>query len=268
MLHVEHLSLRYSGNMVVRDVSFTLRPGEIVAYLGANGAGKTTTVKALIGLMQPRRGRILYDGRDVADDLTAWRARIGYVPETADVYPFLSGLEYLELCGHMRALPDRVVRSRSEALLALVGLESQRDQPLSAYSKGMRQKVLICAALLHDPVLLVLDEPLSGLDVTTVMVLKALLRRLAARGRIVLYSTHMLEIAENLCERVLILHRGLIVADDSVANLREMSRRPSLEAVFAACVGAEGPEQTAERILDVVSGSLDPGGPRPDASAR
>jgi ABC-2 type transport system ATP-binding protein len=253
MLSLEHVAVSFSGRRVLRDVGFSLRRGEIVAYLGANGSGKTTTVKVLTGLLRPSRGRVLLDGVDVAVDPIAYRRRLGFVPETADVYPFLSGREYLQLVGHLRQLPEAGLDERIDELLSLLGLSHHRYQALESYSKGMRQKVLIAAALLHDPEILVLDEPLSGLDATAVMVVKALLRELAARGRIILYSTHLLEIAERLCTRVLILHGGSVVADDSVLNLRALSR--SLEEVFAGWVLDDRPDETAARILQLVCGA-------------
>jgi ABC-2 type transport system ATP-binding protein len=253
VLSVEHLQVKYSGRPVLRDVSFSVAPGEIVAYLGANGAGKTTTVRVLTGLLQPGLGRVLVDGQDIAEDLVGYRRRLGYVPETAEVYPFLSGREYLQLAGRLRGLPERRLNEKVDELLEALGLGEHRHQSLSSYSKGMRQKVLICAALLHDPELLVLDEPLSGLDVTAVMVTKALLRGLAARGRTILYSTHLLEVAEKLCQRVLILHEGRVVADDSVENLRRLSEQPSLEAVFSARVLEDSPDAIARRLLEVVA---------------
>jgi ABC-2 type transport system ATP-binding protein len=191
----------------------------------------------------------------VVEDPLGYRRRLGYVPEAAEVYPFLSGREYLLLAGRLRALPEPTLERRVDELLELLELGPQRHQALDSYSKGMRQKVLIGTALLHDPEVLVLDEPLSGLDVSSVLVMKALLRELAARGRAILYSTHHLEVAERLCERVLILHDGRVVADDSVANLRELRRQPSLEAIFSTWVLEDRPEATAARIARVVSGA-------------
>ena len=253
MLIVEHLGVKYSGLPVLRDVSFSIGRGETVAYLGANGAGKTTTVKVLTGLLEPGRGRILLDACDVSSDLVAYRRRLGYVPETAEVYPFLSGREYLLLVGRLRSLPEKPLRERVDELLEILGLAEHRHQMLGSYSKGMRQKVLISAAVLHDPEILILDEPLSGLDVTFVLVTKALLTGLAARGKIILYSTHMLDVAEKLCRRALILHQGRIVADDSVEKLRELSQRPSLEEIFSAWVLAGSPDEIARRMLEIVA---------------
>ena len=255
MLALEHVAVRYSRRPVLRDVSFSVAPGEIVAYLGANGAGKTTTMKVVTGLREPDSGRVLFAGRDVAEDPLGYRRRLGYVPETADAYPFLSGREYLLLAARLRALPEHGLARRVDELLELLDLGPDRHKALDSYSKGMRQKVLIGAALLHDPEVLVLDEPLSGLDVASVLVMKALLRELGARGRAILYSTHHLEVAERLCERVLILHEGRVVADDSVANLRELRRQPSLEAIFSSWVLGDRPEATAARIAGLVAGT-------------
>ncbi len=255
MLTLEHVAVRYSGRPVLRDVSFSIAPGEIVAYVGANGAGKTTTMKVVTGLATPDYGRVLFRGRDVEEDPLGYRRQLGYVPETAEVYPFLSGREYLLLSGRLRSLPEETLEGRVDRLLELLGLAGHRHQGLDSYSKGMRQKVLIAAALLHDPLVLVLDEPLSGLDVSSVLVMKALLRELAGRGRVILYSTHHLEVAEKLCERVLILHEGRVVADDSVANLRELRQRPSLEEIFASWVLEDEPQATAARIARVMTGA-------------
>ncbi len=253
MLIVEHLGVKYSGVPVLRDVSFSIGRGETVAYLGANGSGKTTTVKVLTGLLEPGRGRILLDACDVSSDLVAYRSRLGYVPETAEVYPFLSGREYLLLVGRLRSLPEKPLRERVDELLEILGLGEHRHQLLGSYSKGMRQKVLIAAAVLHDPEILILDEPLSGLDVTFVLVTKALLTGLAARGKIILYSTHVLDVAEKLCRRALILHQGRIVADDSVEKLRELSQKPSLEETFSAWILDASPDEIARRMLEIVA---------------
>jgi ABC-2 type transport system ATP-binding protein len=252
MLEARDLSHTYSVVPVLRDVDLTVRRGEIVGYLGPNGAGKTTTVRILAGLLAPSRGQVLFEGHDVQDDPLAYRRRLGYVPETPDVYPFLTGHEYLTLVGRLRALPERLLRARVTDLLELLGLRPAQNVPLATYSKGMRQKVLIAAALLHNPDVLIFDEPLSGLDVTTVLVMKSLMRKLAERGRIIVYSSHLLDVVERLCARVVILHHGRIAADDSVANLRELMQRPSLEETFSALVIEEDTDSVADDILEVV----------------
>src|SRR5271157_4865013 len=182
MLEICNLTKRYNGIPAVEDVSFTIKPGEILGYVGPNGAGKTTTVKMIIGLVEPSEGQIRFQGRSVIEDLPGFQARIGYVPEEPHLYPHLSGREYLQLAGRLRGLPRTILDSKIDEFLRLFSLWEDRHCLVSAYSKGMRQKILLSAALLHNPELLILDEPLSGLDVTTALVLRDLLGELAAMG--------------------------------------------------------------------------------------
>src|SRR5208283_5262700 len=190
MLEVRGLTKRYNGIPAIDQVSFSIGPGEILGYLGPNGAGKSTTVKILIGLIEPTAGQILFRGSDVRQHRIAFQRSIGYVPEEAYLYPHLSGREHLQLAGR---------------LLRLFSLWEDRESPLSSYSKGMRQKVLLCGALLHNPDLLILDEPFSGLDVGTALVLRLLLQRLAGEGKMILYSSHVLDVVEKICSTVVIL---------------------------------------------------------------
>jgi ABC-2 type transport system ATP-binding protein len=247
-LEARGLTKRFASVAVVRAVDVVVRPGEVIGYLGPNGSGKTTTVRMITGLTEPSQGSILHDGRSVFDDLVGFRRRLGYVPEEAQLYPFLSGREYLELVGRLRELPVALLERKINSLLELFGILSAADQPLSGYSKGMKQKVLISAALLHDPDVLVFDEPESGLDVATGLVLRHLVRALAAAGKAVLYSSHILEVVEKVCTRVIVLHRGRIVANDSVEHLRELMSRDSLEAVFRELVLRVDPESTARDL--------------------
>jgi len=253
MLEARSLTKYYSRTPAVRNVSFTIQPGEILGYLGPNGAGKSTTVKMLTGLIEPSEGQIFYQGRTVYDDFTAFQRRIGYVPEEAHVYPHLSGREYLQLAGRLRGMPRRVLDPKMAEFLRLFGLWDDRHAPLSSYSKGMRQKILLSAALLHDPEVLILDEPFSGLDVTTALMLRSLLRGLADRGKTILYSSHVLEVVEKVCSNVLILRKGEVAAYDSIDRLRELMSQPSLEGVFAQLAEAEDGDAVASRILDVMS---------------
>ena len=255
MLEAQHLVKRFFGITVVDDVSFVVRPGEIVGYLGPNGSGKTTTGRMLTGLVEPSSGLVLFDGCNVSDDPIAYRRRLGYVPEEPMLYPFLSAREQLRLLGRLRELEPTTMERKIDDLLNLFGLSDAAEQSISAYSKGMKQKVLIIGALLHDPDLLIFDEPDSGLDVSTTLVLRHLVRMLAARGKAVLYSSHVLEMVEKLCTRVIVLHRGRIVAEDTVQQLRAVMADASLEHVFAELVLERNPEQTARDIADVVAGA-------------
>jgi len=254
MLEARNLVKRYFGVTVVDGVSFVVQPGEVVGYLGPNGSGKTTTGRMLTGLVEPSSGLVLFEGRAVSADPIEYRRRLGYVPEEPLLYPFLSAREQLRLLGRLRELPAATMERRMNALIELFGLGEAAEQPMSAYSKGMKQKVLIIAALLHDPDLLIFDEPDSGLDVTTLLVLRHLVHTLASRGKAILYSSHVLEVVEKLCTRVIILHRGRIVAQDTVEKLRSLMAHESLEEVFAELVLEVNPEETARNIADVVTG--------------
>jgi ABC-2 type transport system ATP-binding protein len=252
MLEVINLSKHYRSIPVVQQVSFSIRRGEILGYLGPNGAGKSTTVKMLIGLIEPTGGQILFDGRNVADDLKAFQSRIGYVAEEAHLYSHLSGREYLQLAARLRGLTRGTYQPKIDGLLRLFGLWEDRHSLLASYSKGMSQKILLSSALLHDPEILILDEPFSGLDVNAAIVLRSLLRRSAERGKIVLYSSHVLEVVERVATKVLILQKGKVVAHDSVTRLREMAAASSLEGVFSQVTEAEDGDALARRIIEVV----------------
>ncbi len=248
MLELRGISKKFSAFTVVNNVSFTVEPGEVLGYLGPNGAGKTTTIKMLAGLLKPSRGSILYEGREIRDDLCGYKRRLGYVPEQADIYPHLSPYDYLVMVGRLRGIRERTLRTRVLDFLSIFGLEQDMNAPVSSFSKGMRQKVLISAALLHDPDILLLDEPLSGLDVTTGLIVRDLIQRLAGGNKLIIYSSHVLEVTEKVCSKVIILHEGNIVANDSVSNLRSLMHLPSLAEIFSRLVVHEDTGQAAGRI--------------------
>jgi ABC-2 type transport system ATP-binding protein len=250
-LRAKKLSKHFSGVRVVKDADFTLHPGEIVGYLGPNGSGKTTTARMLAGLLEPSAGTVEYDGRDIRDDLVGFRRVLGYIPEEPYLYPFLSGTEYLHLVGRLREVPDALLTAKIEGFLDLFGLSAAADQAIASYSKGMRQKIVISAALMHDPAVVLFDEPETGLDVTTTMMLRHLVRMLAARGKAILYSSHILEVVERVCDKVIVLHKGEVVADDSIASLRTLLSRNSLEGVFSQLVIREDPEALARNLSDL-----------------
>jgi ABC-2 type transport system ATP-binding protein len=255
MLDARHLVKRYAGSRVVDDVSFTVRPGDILGYLGPNGSGKSTTVKMLAGLVEPSSGSVHFEGKPTTADLVGFRRRLGYVPEEPHLYPFLSGREHLQLVGRLREIDERVLDQRIDALLDLLGLGDAALQAISGYSKGMRQKVLIAGALLHDPDVVIFDEPESGLDVTAALMLRHLVRILAGKGKAVIYCSHILEVVEKVCGRVIVLHRGRVVADDSVTALTSLRANTSLGDVFTELVRQEDPEKTARTLAEVMGAS-------------
>ncbi|SPE32784.1 ABC transporter related [Candidatus Sulfopaludibacter sp. SbA6] len=252
MLELRHVSKRFSGIAAVDDVSFTARPGEITGYLGPNGSGKSTTMKMITGLIQPTSGKILFEGQPIERDLIAYKQRMGYVPEEPHLYPHLSGLEYLVMVGQLRNLPSRPTAERIDGMLRLLSLHGDRHSPISNYSKGMRQKVLLVAALLHDPDLILLDEPFSGLDVASGLVLRSLIQELAARGKVVLFSSHELETVERVCSHVVILHRSKMVADDSIARLRALMSLPTLEEIFSQLAVEQDTTAISKQIADLI----------------
>jgi ABC-2 type transport system ATP-binding protein len=253
MLEIRHVTKRYRNIAVVDDASFTVRPGEVTGYLGPNGSGKSTTVKIITTLIEPTDGKVLLDGRDVREDPVAFKRRLGYVPEEAILYSYLSGLEYLQLMGCLRGIPAHVTDRRANDLLELFTLHPHRHSPISAYSKGMKQRVLISAALLHDPDLLILDEPLSGIDVTNAQLFRHLLNELARKGKTILYISHVLEVVERVCAQVVIIYKGKIMAADSVERLRELADKPSLEEIFSQLVEQRDLEAVARDIAAAIA---------------
>lgn len=255
MLELKDITKKYNNIPVVRKVNFNILPGEILGYLGPNGAGKTTTVKMLAGLLEPNGGKIYFAGRNISEDIIAYKKKIGYIPEQSEIYTHLSGLEYLQLVGRLREIPEKILNGKINGLMEQFGLSLDMYLPISSYSKGMTQKVLISAALLHNPDILLLDEPLSGLDVTTTMVFKDILTHLARMGKIILYSSHILEVVEKICDRVIIINKGNIVADDSVENLSRLMELPSLESIFKELVQQEATEKRAGNIISIMAAS-------------
>lgn len=252
MLEARSLSKYYSGIPAVKDVNFTVRPGEILGLLGPNGSGKSTTVSMITSLLEPTTGQVLLNGASINTAPLEYKARVGYVPEEAHLYTYLTGPEYLELVGQLRGLAPRVLQQKIDAFMHIFGLDDDRYAQMSAYSKGMRQKILISAALLHDPDIVVLDEPNSGLDVTSSLVLRSLVQELAADGKMIIYSSHVLEIVERVATDVLILHDARVVAHDSVSRLRDLMALPSLEDVFKKVVVAADVNQVARDIVAVM----------------
>jgi ABC-2 type transport system ATP-binding protein len=252
MLELRKVCKRFSGIVAVDNVSFSARPGEVTGYLGPNGSGKSTTMKMIAGLIEKTSGEILFHGEPVERDLLAHKQRMGYVPEEPHLYGHLSGLEYLVMVGQLRGLPATPTAERVDGLLRLFSLHDDRHAPISAYSKGMRQKVLLSAALLHNPDLILLDEPFSGLDVASSLVMRSLIQELAGRGKVVLFSSHELETVERVCSRVVILHRGKIVADDSIARLRALMALSTLEDIFAQLAVEQDTAAISRQIADLI----------------
>jgi ABC-2 type transport system ATP-binding protein len=252
MLEARSLTKCYSTVPALDNVSFTIRPGEVLGYLGPNGSGKSTTVKILTGLLQPTSGMALFNGENVQHDLPGYKRQLGYVPEEANLYPFLSGLEYLELVGRLRGLDPNLVERRAGSLLRILSLHPHRHLAISSYSKGMRQRILLISAILHNPDLLIFDEPLSGLDVTTALIFRKMVQAMSREGKTIFYCSHVLEVVEKVCSHVMILRKGKQLAYGSVADLNRFQSMASLEETFASLVQETNAEESAGAIVDAV----------------
>jgi ABC-2 type transport system ATP-binding protein len=252
MLELRNVCKQFHGIVAVEDVSFSARAGEITGYLGPNGSGKSTTMKMITGLIEMSGGMILFDGEDIRRDMAAFKQRLGYVPEEPHLYAHLSGLEYLVMVAQLRNLRAKPALERIDGLLRLLALHGDRHASISAYSKGMRQKVLLIAALLHNPDFILLDEPFSGLDVGSGLILRSLIQELAARGKVVLFSSHELETVERVCSHIVILHHGRVVADDSIERLRTLMELPTLEKIFSQLAVEQNPAAISKEIADLI----------------
>lgn len=251
MLEAVQLTKRYSSIPAVQNLSFTLRPGQVLGCLGPNGSGKSTTVKMLTALLEPSRGVVRFDGRSIQDDLQSYRKLLGYVPEEAHLYPYLSGWEYLEMIATLRGMSANEMKSKLDSLLELFSLHAHRHAGIATYSKGMRQRILLIAALMHNPEIFIFDEPLSGLDVTSALIFKNLVQELGRSGKLVFYCSHVLEVVEKICTDVLILRKGVVIAQDSVANIGQILGQ-SLENTFVHLVDDVDTMTVARDIVDVM----------------
>jgi ABC-2 type transport system ATP-binding protein len=242
----------YGAAEVLHNVTFRLERGQIVGLLGPNGAGKSTTIKIIAGINAPGGGSVRVAGLPLPERAIDVKQRIGYVPESAMLFESLTGQEFLELCGRLHEVEESVLQSRIKGILETFNLSAERVQRLDSYSKGMRQKILIAAALLHNPDLILLDEPLSGLDVNAAILIKDLLAALAAEGKTILYSSHVLDVVEKICDRVLIINKGKLIADGAAEALKSSTGQSTLEGVFRALTGSADVDPGVERIVSVL----------------
>jgi len=252
VLEARDIAKRYGSVTAVRDISFAIRPGEILGVLGPNGSGKSTIVKMVTGILEPTRGQVWFEGRRIDQELSGFKRSLGYVPEQPDLYGFLSGWEYLDLVATLRGLDARTFREKASAMLEGFTLFASRDAPIHSYSKGMRQRIVLIAAMMHDPELLVLDEPFSGLDVTSALVLRHVIQRLAEEGKALLFSSPVLEQVDRRCSHLLVIKRGAMVAHGSMDEMRAGFAGMSLEAGFMQLTEQVDADRIANEIVAAV----------------
>ena len=237
MIETDALTKDYGGRHGIFDLTMRVEPGEILGFLGPNGAGKSTTVKILTGMLKPDSGRAIVGGLDVVEHPVEVKHRIGYVPESGAMYESLTGREYLDLVASLYHLDRRVARARANEFVELFGLGDDQHRRISEYSKGMKQKVLISSALMHNPDLLLLDEPFGGLDANAALIVKDLVRKLAAQGRTVFFCSHILEVVERICTRVIVIDKGITVTSGTAEEIAHATGTATLEAAFGVLTG-------------------------------
>lgn len=254
MLRVSNIVKVFGDKRAVDGVSFEVPPGQIVGYLGPNGAGKSTTVKMITGILKPDDGQIEINGKDLVTDPVGVKQMLGYVPESADMYPTLTSIEYLSLVAELHAIDPIEARTRIIDLLEAFDVVEAANKHISQLSKGMRQKILLTSALLHNPKVLLLDEPLNGLDVNSVLSFRKLLKGLAERGTAVLYCSHILDVVERLCDRVVLIANGKIIVDSSTKELVDKSDDGTLEGIFRTLTVGNEEKQQVKAFLNALDG--------------
>ncbi|WP_290900784.1 ABC transporter ATP-binding protein [Ferroglobus sp.] len=246
MITVENLRKRYDGNPILDGLSFTVKDGEIYGLLGPNGSGKSTTMKILSGILKPDEGNVIIEGVNASENQLKVKEIVGFVPESPTLYESLTPAELFDFIGKVRKIPRGLLEERVNAFVKAFGIEEYLDQFIGTLSFGTKQKVSIIAALLHDPKVLVLDEAMNGLDVKSARIFRELLLEYKRKGKSIVFSTHVLQLAEIICDRIGVIHRGRIVAEGTVEELKKRLEEKSLEDVFLKIT------ESREEVLEIV----------------
>lgn len=254
IITIRGLEKSFGNKEVLKGIDLDIYSGQIIGYIGPNGAGKSTTVKIMLGLIGQYTGEITIFGENISGGNVEYKKRIGYVPETAEIYDNLTAREYLTFIGELYGLNYDEADEKAIKLIELFGLKDVYDSRISSYSKGMRQKVVIISSLLNNPDILFLDEPLSGMDANSVMVFKEVLTELVSKGKTIFYSSHIMEIVEKISNRIILIDSGQIVADGSFDELKEKSMEGSLEEIFNDLTGFNEHKEIAQKIVSIVQG--------------
>ncbi len=249
IITIRRLAKVYGDKRVLSDINLDIYPGQIIGYIGPNGAGKSTTVKILTGIITDYEGDVTIDGQLLRDNVLHVKSITGYIPELAELYDLLTPHEYLTFIGKLHHMPDELIRERAERMLSSFGLSANMHQRMDSFSKGMRQKVLLTSGLLHNPRIVILDEPLSGLDANAVIMVKELLQMLKAEGKTIFYCSHMMDVVERVSDRIVLIDGGRIIADGTIGELRG-SGNQSLEQIFSQLTSREN---IGERASDLAA---------------
>ena len=251
-ISIKNLHKSYGNKQVLQGIDLDVYPGQVLGYIGPNGAGKSTTVKILCGLISDYSGEVTVRGIDVKKDAVAAKRLIGYIPEMAEMYDVLTPSEFLHFMGDLYGLDQKVCEERIARMMKAFGLEANLHQRMDSFSKGMKQKVLLSSGLLHNPDIIILDEPLSGLDANSVIIVKELIGKLARDGKTIFYCSHMMDVVEKVSDRIILIDRGRIVADGSFEDLKQREGNQSLEQIFARLTYQENLGQAADDLLSAL----------------
>lgn len=253
IIQTVNLKKQYSGNYVLKGINLQIEPGQVLGYIGPNGAGKSTTIKIITGIIDDFEGEVQVMGMDVRKDSIEVKKRIGYIPEQAALYDVLTPIEYLNFIGKLYGLNNEVIKTKSWELLRLFDLADKANNRMNTYSKGMRQKVLLISGLIHNPEIIFLDEPLSGLDANAVILVKEILHQLKQSGKTIFYSSHIMDVVEKISDRIIIIDKGEIIVDGTFDELKQQAHQGSLESIFKSLTATDAEENnTARAIIDVL----------------
>lgn len=259
VLRLKGLTKKFGSKTVLNGIDLVVNKGQIIGYIGPNGAGKSTTVKIILGLLDGYSGSVELFGKEIKSDHYTYKSRIGYVPETAELYENLTAAEYLSFVGELYGLERNAAEEKARKLMKEFGVGEVFHSRISSFSKGMKQKVLIISSLLHDPDVLFFDEPLSGLDANSVVIVKELMIQLAANGKTIFYSSHIMDVVEKISNRIILLVEGTVVADGSFEELKEKSKEGSLEEIFNQLTGFHEHRSIAQDVVSIITGGKENG---------
>lgn len=250
IISIKNLQKSYGDKQVLKGINLDIYPGQVIGYIGPNGAGKSTTVKILCGLISDYTGAVTIKGLDVIKDSLAVKSIIGYVPELAELYDVLTPAEFLGFMAELYNISKPLAEDRIVKMLTAFGLENNMNQRMDTFSKGMKQKVLLCSGLLHNPEIIILDEPLSGLDANNVIIVKELISRLAKEGKTIFYCSHMMDVVEKVSNRVILIDNGSVIADGSVEELKQ-KQGDSLEKIFSDLTSKDSTHIAADQLMNI-----------------
>lgn len=254
VIQINNLRKNFGDHLVLKGIDLAIETGQIVGYIGPNGAGKSTTIKILTGITSDFEGEVTVLGMNVRENPIEIKQRIGYIPEQAALYDVLTPIEYLRFVGKLYQLSDDTILSKSTELLRLFELSDKSDLRMNGFSKGMKQKVLLISGLIHNPDIIFLDEPLSGLDANAVILVKEILSQLKKAGKTIFYSSHIMDVVEKISDRIIIIDKGRVIADGSFDELKQNASQGTLENIFTALTGSsEQHQETAKEFMDILN---------------